>query len=96
MGFGSEISGFGSDKGALALRGSILEAFRSVALGFINEILGVSSEVLCSSLIVQQLTDAEGFAWAPTLSFRFMSEIVGFSSGVLSSELLGLSSGIPF
>ena len=49
MGFGSEISNFGSDDGALALRVWILEAFRSVVLGFINEILGVSSEVLCFS-----------------------------------------------
>ena len=49
MGFSSEISGFGSDNGALALRVWVLKAFRSVALGFISEILGVSSEVLCFS-----------------------------------------------
>ena len=49
-----------------------------------------------SALIVQQLTEAEGCAWALILSFRFISKIVGFSSGVLSSELLGLSSGVPF
>ena len=48
-----------------------------------------------SALIVQQLIEAEGFAWALILSFRFISEIVGFSSGVSSSELLGFSSGMP-
>ena len=31
-----------------------------------------------------------------TLSFRFISEIVGFSSAVFSSELLGSISGMPF
>ena len=49
MGFSSEISGFGSDDGALALRVLVLKAFSSVVLGFIREILGVSSEVLCFS-----------------------------------------------
>ena len=49
-----------------------------------------------SALIVQRLTNAEGFTWAPTLSFRLISEIVGFSSGVFSSELLGLNPDIPF
>ena len=49
MGFSSEISGFGSDSGALALRVLVLKAFRSVVLGFVSEILGVSAEVLCFS-----------------------------------------------
>ena len=46
MGFSSEISGFGSDNGALALRVLVLKAFRFVVSGFISEILGLSSEVL--------------------------------------------------
>ena len=49
MGFSSEISGFGSDDGALALRVLVLKAFSSVVLGFISEILGVSSDILCFS-----------------------------------------------
>ena len=38
-----------TELGALALRVLVLKAFRSVGLGFISEILGVSSEVLCFS-----------------------------------------------
>ena len=47
MSFSFEILGFGSDNGALALRVLVLKAYRSVVLGFISEILSVSSEVLC-------------------------------------------------
>ena len=47
MGFSSEISGLGSDNGALALRVLVLKAFGSVLVCFICESLGVSSEVLC-------------------------------------------------
>ena len=86
MGFSSEIPGFSSDL-----------SFSFQSLG--SQIVSLCSagfhplplRYCASALIVQQFIDADGFPWAPTLSFRFVSDTVGFSSAVLGSELLGLS-----
>ena len=92
----SSVLGFSPERSwvlALRSRASVL-IFQIVGSQSVYWVLALRS--YASALIVQRSTNVEGFTWAPTLSFRLISEIVGFSSGVFSSELLGLSFGIPF